>query len=152
MSKLFVMEADCQTMEAALKITAERLSAEGCVKPGFYESCLAREKEYPTGLTDACPVALPHTVKEYVTNEAICVLRLREPVKFKSMEDAEKEIKVRIIMNMALLDDDKHIVIISRIIRNLKDTEFVHKLTASPLEELRLFLEEAILINEVGGN
>lgn len=146
MSKLFVMEASCETMEAALKITAGRLDAEGCVKPGFYESCLEREKEYPTGLTDACPVALPHTGKEYVVSEAICVLRLIQPVKFRSMEDTEKEIGISIVMNMALLDDDKHIVIISRIIRNLKDVEFVRKLTMLPLDELKTFLEETIFV------
>lgn len=147
MSKLFVMEAAASTREEALRITSERLAKEGCVKDGFYESCLEREEEYPTGLTDYCPVALPHTCKEYVTEEAICILRLKEPVKFRSMEDIEKEIDVRIVMNMALLDDDKHIVIISRIIRNLKDAEFVKKLESLKLAELEKFLNDSIFSN-----
>jgi len=146
MSKLFVIESSAKTMEEALKITSTKLLEEGCVKNGFYESCLEREREYPTGLTDYCPVALPHTCKDYVKEEAICVLRLNEPVKFRSMEDIEKEIDVRIVMNMALLDDDKHIVIISRIIRNLKNTEFVRKLKTLELAELEKFLNKSILI------
>ncbi len=144
MSRLYVLEGSASTKEEALRITADILAKEGCVKEGFLESCLEREKDYPTGLTDYCPVALPHTSKDYVDKEAICVLRLKEPVKFKSMEDINKDIDVKIVINMALLDDDKHIVIISRIIRNLKDQHFVKKLETLSIEDLKDYLEEKI--------
>ena len=93
--ELYVIEGEAENKEEAIKLTSEVLSANGAVKEGFWESCVEREKNYPTGLTEYCPVAIPHTTKDFVNKDAICVLKLKNPVKFASMEDWEKEIDVR---------------------------------------------------------
>lgn len=143
--ELFVIEGKANTKEEAIKLTADVLRTNGCVKDGFYESCIQRENEYPTGLTEYCPVAIPHTTKEYVNKEAICVLKLNNPVHFSSMEDWNKIIDVKTIFNLAFLDDETHLVIITKIIRGLKDPNFINKLSSLSVVELKDYLEKEIL-------
>lgn len=148
MGELYVIESNAADWQEAIKLTADELRKHGCVREDFYESCVEREKEYPTGLIETCPVALPHTSKDFVLKEAVCCLRLKEPVKFRSMEDMNKEIGVRIVLNMALLDDAEHILIISRIINSLKKPNFVDILLTMPKKELLEFLKETLFQEE----
>ena len=76
--------------------------------------------------------------------EAICVLRLKNPVKFHSMEDINQEIDVNIVINMELLDDDEHIQIISRIVNNLKQPSFVDNLLNYSSEKLVPYLKDTL--------
>lgn len=145
MSDLFVIEDTAINWEESIKKCFDQLYMHGCVKEDFYISCVDREKKYPTGLTSSVPVALPHTSKDHVLKEAICVLRLKEPVKFRSMEDTEKEIDVSVVVNMALLDDSEHIVIISKIINHLKDNKFIEDITTLPINELKSYLMKTIM-------
>ena len=72
-------------------------------------------------------------------------MRLKEPVKFYSMEDNTKTIDVRVVLNLAFLDDSQHIEIISRIIRALKEDDFVKKLTKSPIDEFKEMVYDRFL-------
>lgn len=143
--ELFVIESDANTKEEALQQTAKVLTENDCVKGGFYESCLEREKEYPTGLTQSCPVAIPHTSKDFVKKDAICVLKLKKSVKFASMENWEEKIDVKTVFNLAFLDDNEHLVLITKIIRGLKNESFVKSLTELSVDELKQFLKNELL-------
>ncbi len=145
MSKLFVVEGNARTWQEAVEITSGVLLEQGCVYEDFYESCVEREKSYPTGLTDLCPIAIPHTSKEHVKQEAVCALKLANPVTFYRMDDSESTVQVRYVLNLAFLDDNEHLELISRIIRCIKDTEFVEKMDYMGLKELKLFLKEKFL-------
>lgn len=148
MSQLFMIEGAAGTWQEALKLTADKLLEKGCVRDDFYESCVSRELSYPTGLTESCPVAMPHTTKDYVLKQAVCVLRLKEPVFFRSMENVDQEIPVRYVLNLALLDDQEHVRVISRIIKNLKDQHFLESMDALPQVQLAQFLETKFLHDE----
>ncbi len=145
MTKLYVIEGEAKTWEEALEQTSSVLLENGCVTDDFYDSCVERERIYPTGLTEYCPVALPHTSKEHVINQAICALRLAEPVQFYSMEDNTKPVDVRVVLNLAFLDDAQHIQIISRIIRSLKEEDFIKKLISVPIEEFQTMINDSFL-------
>lgn len=148
MSQLFMIEGEAETWQEALKLTADKLLEKGCVRDDFYESCVSRELNYPTGLTVNYPVAIPHTTKEYVLKQAVCMLRLKAPVHFRSMENINQEIPVRYVLNLALLDDQEHIRVISRIIKNLKDKNFLEKMDLLPQMQLERFLEMKFLQDE----
>lgn len=148
MSQLFVMEGAAGTWQEALKLTADMLLEKGCVRDDFYDSCVLRELSYPTGLTASCPIAIPHTTKDFVLQQAVCVLRLKQPVRFRSMENIDQEIPVRYVLNLALLDDQEHILVISRIIKNLKNRHFLEAMDALPEERLGQFLETKFLQDE----
>ena len=137
MTKLFVLEGKAENWEEALQQTSSVLLDNGCVTEDFYESCAERERVYPTGLTEYCPVALPHTSKDHVIKQAICALRLAEPAQFYSMDGSGKTINVNVVLNLAFLDDTQHIEIISRIIRALKEDDFVKNLTELPIDDFK---------------
>jgi len=148
MSELYVVEGDAENWQEALKITASKLLKEGCVREDFYESCVAREKEYPTGLTETCPVAIPHTTKEHVKKQSICALRLHHPVVFKRMDDPEKNVEIKYVFNLALLNDSEHVEIIARVIQYLKDADALQELDKTSLEGMRILLKEKFFVNK----
>lgn len=142
MSELYVIEGNAETWREALKITASRLLEKDCVRDDFYESCVSREKEYPTGLTETCPVAIPHTTKEHVKKQAICALRLKTPVLFQRMDAPERSVEIKYVLNLALLDDSEHIEIIARVIRYLKDEEVLKEMDKLSVDELQELLKK----------
>ena len=145
MSELFVIEGEAENWQEALRLTADRLQQEGCVKDDFYECCKKREEEYPTGLTENCPVAIPHTTKDHVIKQAICALRLRHPVMFQRMDDPNEQVEVKYVLNLALLDDSEHVEIIARVIRYLKDDSALKEMDAASKEDLEKLLKNKFL-------
>ena len=145
MSELFVIEGEAENWQEALRLTADRLQQEGCVKDDFYECCKKREEEYPTGLTENCPVAIPHTTKDHVIKQAICALRLRHPVMFQRMDDPDEQVEVKYVLNLALLDDSEHVEIIARVIRYLKDDGALKEMEAASKEDLEKLLKNKFL-------
>ena len=145
MSELFVIEGEAENWQEALRLTADRLQQEGCVKDDFYACCKKREEEYPTGLTENCPVAIPHTTKDHVIKQAICALRLRHPVMFQRMDDPDEQVEVKYVLNLALLDDSEHVEIIARVIRYLKDDSALKEMDAASLTELETLLKNKFL-------
>ena len=145
MSELFVIEGEAENWQEALRLTADRLQQEGCVKDDFYECCKKREEEYPTGLTENCPVAIPHTTKDHVIKQAICALRLRHPVMFQRMDDPDEQVEVKYVLNLALLDDSEHVEIIARVIRYLNDDSALKEMDAASKEDLEKLLKNKFL-------
>ena len=145
MSELFVIEGEAENWQEALRLTADRLQQEGCVKDDFYECCKKREEEYPTGLTENCPVAIPHTTKDHVIKQAICALRLRHPVMFQRMDDPDEQVEVKYVLNLALLDDSEHVEIIARVIHYLKDDSALKEMDAASKEDLEKLLKNKFL-------
>ena len=129
MSELFVIEGEAENWQEALRLTADRLQQEGCVKDDFYECCKKREEEYPTGLTENCPVAIPHTTKDHVIKQA----------------DPDEQVEVKYVLNLALLDDSEHVEIIARVIRYLKDDSALKEMDAASKEDLEKLLKNKFL-------
>ncbi len=152
MSEIYVIEGHAADWEEALALTGRKLYEEGCVVEEFAEKCIEREREFPTGLTEFCLIAIPHASKEYVKRLAICALRLDGPVKFRSMGDWDMDIDVRYVLNLALLDDSEHIKIVTRVIRSLKDPEFLKRMDACDLDELKMLLHDHFLVPQPDEN
>ena len=152
MSEIYVIEGHANNWEEALTLTGKELFRQGCVVEEFYEKCIEREKEFPTGLTEFCPIAIPHASKDYVKKLAICCLKLDEPVKFRSMGDWDMDIDVRYVLNLALLDDSEHIKIVTRVIRSLKNPEFLERMDNCNLEELKTLLHDHFLVPQEDEN
>lgn len=144
MAEMYVLEADVSSWQEALRLTSDRLLAEGCVRPDFYESCVERELQYPTGFSDSCPVAIPHTTAEHVTREAICALRLARPIAFKSIEDSSTIVHVRYVFNLALLDSGAHLELIRRLIISARDPQFFERLDRLAAPELQEYLLDVL--------
>lgn len=149
MSEIVVIQGHAEDWEEALRMTGTELYENGCVVEEFWERCAEREREFPTGLTEFCPVAIPHASKDYVLKQAICALKLDKPVAFRSMADWDQDIDVRYVLNLALLDDSEHIKIVTRVIRSLKDPAFLKKMDDCDEEELKALLNDYFLTEKL---
>lgn len=145
MTKLFVTEGYAKDWKQAISISANILVENGCVKEEFFENCVKREMEYPTGLTEECPVAIPHTNKEYIYENSICFVRLKKPVAFRRMDAPDIDVYVDFVINMAFLDDNDHIVTISKILNSITNPQYIELLRQLSIEDFEDNLREHLI-------
>ncbi len=144
MIEVLALTGHASTWKEALGLTARALHDAGCVKGTFLASCVERERRYPTGLTDACPVAIPHTTENQVLRDAVCVLRLDAPVQFQSIEDPSQPVQVRYVINLALRDGNEHLSFLRSLITGIKQSGFFERIDACPAEGLADWLSTTL--------
>ncbi len=137
LDEIFLTEGEAVDWEAAIRITSRILELEGCVKESFYKACVDREKLYPTGLPTKVPIALPHTNEVHVIRPGACLLRLSEPVKFKSMENPEDEIEVEFVFNIAISEVKDQLSVLGAVSRMFQDMEFLKNIKSMPIDEFK---------------
>lgn len=148
-NNFYVIEAPASNWEEAIALCAGELRKHNLVEDDFLNACVAREKEYPTGLECELGVAIPHTTADHVLENAYCVLRLPQPVPFYRMDDAEEQVDVHYVFNLAIADPQKQLDTLRAIMRIVQDGEYMRACEALPLDEFaesvgdRLFGAEA---------
>ena len=144
MDNLIVMDADASSAAEALRISGATLQEAGIVREGFAQACIEREDVYPTGLPVGEPVAIPHTTCEYVLDTGLCVLRLDHPVEFGRMDDPVSTIPVRMVVNLALAEDEQKADMLQALITALADDGFVRSVLSGSSAEAKGLLRERI--------
>jgi PTS system galactitol-specific IIA component len=138
--KLFVaLEGSASTSDEAIRICANALQANGCVTEKFADDCLDREKEYPTGICCETPVALPHCQSDAIRCDALCYLRLDEPVSFYRMDDAEDTVMTRHVFNLAIAPGE-HLEFLSKTIQMLQDNTVLESFTTMTSTQIASYL------------
>lgn len=140
--ELLVIEKDAGTWEEAIRYSAEALFRKGYVKDSFYQACVEREKKFPTGLPTKIPVAIPHTDAEHVNEPAVCLIRLKKPVEFYSMEDGDETVAAEFVFNMALEKGEKQLEMIQAIITTAQNSTFLSKAKGMTPDEIYQTLYE----------
>lgn len=133
----FVIEENAKDWHEAITACAQELRRRELVDDDFCRACLEREKEFPTGLDTELGVAIPHTTADHVHENAICVLRLKQPVKFRRMDDPDEETEAHFVFNLAVRDPDQQLNILRAIVRLVQDGECMRACWQMPAEELR---------------
>jgi galactitol PTS system EIIA component len=129
--------------EDVIKVLADKLTAKGYVKDGYYENVIRREKEFPTGLPTVIPVALCHTEAEYVNESAMAIGTLKQPVDFNEMGTPERSIKAEIVFLLALKDPKDQITYLKKLVTAFKSKETLETIRdAEDKQALLAFLEE----------
>ncbi len=78
------------------------LRQSGCIGEKYCQDVIAREKEYPTGLpSEGVTAAIPHAFSEDVTETAVAIAVLREPVMFRNIADYDEELPVSLVFLLA---------------------------------------------------
>ncbi len=91
------------TAKEVIKEVADKLLADGLVKPAFYENVIEREKDYPTGIdlsvvnNNLPNIAIPHTEGEFVNVRRVIPVHLEHPVTFKNMIDPSSSMEVKFL-------------------------------------------------------
>ena len=144
---IFIIEAEPANWKEAIKMTSEVLYENGFVKNTFYDMCVERELEFPTGLKTLLPVAIPHTNDSSVFDTAFCLLRLKKPVKFKNMEDSDQDIAIDFVLNMAV-NGSAQLEALQNIVRIFQDEKFKEKAKTISLEDLKQLFEKNWNLNK----
>ncbi|MGE6738821.1 PTS sugar transporter subunit IIA [Allorhizobium pseudoryzae] len=109
---------------------ADHLLRRGKVRPSYRGAVEQREREMPTGLPleDGLAVAVPHTDPEHVLLSGAAVATLKEPVTFRSMDDPDKELPVRLVFMLALHSKEEQLDMLSAIGGLIQDNKTLHSL------------------------
>lgn len=87
----------------ALSFLADQLYKDQRVKSTFKQKVLDREKNYPTALPNGkIAVAIPHADWKQVKKSTLTFATLNKPVIFKNMGNPKEDIKVQIIIMLAI--------------------------------------------------
>lgn len=139
--KYVAIEADAQNWEEAIKFCGEALIANNCIGQGFVTACIEREKSFPTGLPTVIPVAIPHAASDEVNITSVCILKLKNPVEFKRMDDSSESIRARLVFNLAIKGHNEHLDYLQNLIAFVMDEEKVKQCLNLPLNEIPNYLE-----------
>ena len=105
--QIILLNHEAADRNSALRELSDALLREKIVSEGFYDALVKREDEYPTAIAikDAdFAVAIPHASSEFVCENQIGLMTLKEPVIFETMA-ARKKTEVRMIFMLALKDE-----------------------------------------------
>ena len=136
-----------KNQEELFKFASQVLEDKQYVKPSFYTAIVAREKQYPTGIeVNGVNVALCHTDAEHIIENKIMVLKLDEPIEFKSMETLEY-IDVKLVFILLLNDPALHLEVLQNISTILQDETYLNEIyTTQTKENLFDLLKEKVQI------
>ena len=141
---LFTLEADAKTAADAMAVTGGFLFEQGYVKDSFVSACQQREQSYPTGLPLEPPVAIPHAAPEHVVQNAVCFLRLHEPVSFRRMDDPEDQVSVRVLFNLAISSGEEQLGMLQSLMNAFVSEDFLPKCLSLPLPEVEALIQSRL--------
>lgn len=136
-NNIYVIEGSPQDWEEAIYLTYRELQRQNCVKESFLDACIEREKHFPTGLPTKIPAAIPHTDTKHVLCSSACLLKLQNPVSFKSIEDASKDIDVYYVLNLAMKQAGNQVNMLSTVVEMFQNHEFAEIMKYGTLEDIR---------------
>lgn len=142
--RYIVIEGEAKTWEEAIRLCGNALVQHQYTDERFIEACIEREKEFPTGLPGAIPVAIPHSQSTGILETAVCVLRLHEPVYFYRMDDQEQAVAIRLVFNMAIKGTDDHLVFLQKLIGFVTNQEMVKQCQSLPIHNLSAYLKKKL--------
>ena len=124
---LIFMNVEADDSESLLHMLSEELQTRGCVKPGYADAVIRRERIYPTGLpTNIMKVAVPHAMeRDYVLEPRVLVAVLDQPVAFKEMGDGVRDVMVNIVFLLAVCGSNDQLTILQKIVGMFSDADIM---------------------------
>ena len=126
---LIITGLDAQSDQDVMVKVGGALVQEGYAKETYVDALYKREQEFPTGLdVDGVGVAIPHTDVSHVKKAGIAIAVLNNPVTFVQMGTDDETVEVRLVFMLAVINPDKHIDRLQRIMAIIQDTRVLKKL------------------------
>ena len=143
-NKYIVIHGSAADKYEAIRLCGSALYQAGVVRKEFAELCVEREKEFPTGLPTEIPTAIPHVKDEGITENAICLLKLENPVTFSRMDDDTEQVDTDMVFNLAIKDPNEHLTVLQNMMIFLNDPEVLTQCKELSDEETIAFLQERL--------
>ena len=114
------------------------------VKEGFDDSIIEREEKYPTGLDfGEYKIAIPHTDPEYVNEEGIVTVKLKNPIIFRDMGLDENDLEVSVIFVLLVQKGEEQVNLLTKLMFLLEQKEVYNAIrNASDKEEILRILSK----------
>lgn len=134
--QLIFVGLEINSREEVLTFLGSQLEDGGYVTNNFTESVIEREKAFPTGLpTIPYGIAIPHTDGDKVMQSKVVFATLRQPVRFRQMGNAAKEIEVSLVSMMALKTAHDHTSMLQKMMEIFQNESLVYQLKQMKKEE-----------------
>lgn len=124
------LRISARTAEEVIVRLADMLEATGAVRSSYRSAIIAREAAIPTGLPLApdFAVAVPHTDREHVLRPGFALATLAEPVPFRSMENPDEELPVRVVFALAITNKDEQIEMLQAVAELLQNAPAIRRI------------------------
>lgn len=127
--ELIFINLDIGKREDLFKKLCDNLYKNGYVKESFYKGVVKREEVFPTGLAlEHYSVAIPHTDAEHVIKTCISIALLKNPIKFKRMEDDTLDVYVRIVFMLALNESHSHLEMLQQLMQLIQNKSILEQM------------------------
>lgn len=136
--KLIFNKVDKNDFASLINLLGGEMENLGYVKDTYVNAVIEREKGFPTGLQmGEYGIAIPHTDKEHVNESAIAIATLKEPITVHSMINPDDQVKVQLVILMAVEDPDGQVKMLSKLMGLFQDIDTLKALEdAASTEEM----------------
>lgn len=112
--RVLLFDQDLKSSDEVFDMLSDNLEVKGVVKDSFRAAIKKREKNYPTGLTLASGigVAIPHTDPEYVNENQVGFISLKNPVNFRQMGSDTEIVQVKLVFVLCLKEAHKQLAML----------------------------------------
>lgn len=130
--------------EEVIRMLCGKAMENACIEQKFITAILEREKEYPTGLPTAVPVAIPH-IHDGCLRSFVSAAVLKDPVTFCSMGDPDETIETRIVFMFGITEPGYQTDVLKKFCTIFQDEEAMERLPgAEDAEELMHIMKELL--------
>ena len=141
---LHITENDCKSV---LNYLTGLMVRQGYVDEIYAEKIYEREQKYPTGLQfENIAIALPHGDADYVKESGIAVGKCNQKPVFRSMEDAETEISVDLVVLLAVKNPETHLTVLNNLMEMFSEQEKCEKILSADEKEICEILGESLYL------
>ena len=140
---LLLLQVEADSSVEIIELLGNALVKYGYARSDLVDNVLAREEEFPTGISTSVPFAIPHTNPEFTIRKGLAVATLKHPVEFREMGNPERTLDVRIVLMPVLTGRESDQKEFYRMLQLLEDPRVATSLLQShSAQEMRKLLQE----------
>lgn len=133
---MILTEVTAGNAEEVIRLLAGKAMENDLIEPEFITAVLAREKEYPTGLPTAVPIAIPH-IHDGCLKSFFSMAVLKNPVSFRCMGDPDETVEAPLVFLFGITDPSYQTAVLKKFSTIFQDEETLEKLkNVTDAEEL----------------
>ncbi|MBS4210477.1 PTS sugar transporter subunit IIA [Bacillus sp. FJAT-50079] len=112
--------------EGLLSKIMETLVSNNYVEKEFEEALIEREREFPTGLQlDGYAVAIPHGGAQYVKQDFISLVTLKNPITMNRMDNPQESLAVDVLFIIGFGNSETHLSCLKELMGLIQDPKVI---------------------------
>lgn len=132
--KLSFINRTYASKEEAIGAVCDMAESLGYVTGDFKSDLFAREKEFPTGLQTAIPLAMPHVGTNCDTS-FMSLTTLVEPIEFGYMDGTEGTLPVEIMFVFGIVDPAEQVEVLKKLTAMFQDPSALESIRGAVNDE-----------------